>query len=164
MLHRTDEHVGINCGLYCLPAHARFVSALISSIVATTFDLPERRPTNSSIVAAGFAARRTPLPSGRRSNSILSPGFMPGCFNTSLRKVTYPRAATVKVVMAAPGHRKTQPNRSALSHYRRHARPSEKPNLALSTGVSSHLRLKTPFPPRVLVFVCQESGSTSRWV
>jgi hypothetical protein len=53
----------------------------------------------SSMVPARLAARIIPRPSGNSSNSIFSPGMMPRCSNTFLRKVTCPRVVTVNVFM-----------------------------------------------------------------
>jgi hypothetical protein len=50
-----------------------------------------------SIEAVRRAAFSSALPWG--NSSIFSPGLMPRCFNTSLRKVTCPRAVTVRMAI-----------------------------------------------------------------
>src|ERR1700691_3984142 len=99
---------------FCLdqPADA---ASFISSSVATFLVLPASRPRKSSIFPSGRAALSTTAPSGCLSNSIFSPGRIPRCWSTSLRKVTWPRAVTVKVVIRLSSL--LMSNGNAKTHY-----------------------------------------------
>ena len=96
---RTNQHVRVNRELHFLPAQAVALASLISSIVAIFLVRPASKPTNPSIVPAGLAAFSMPRPSGKKSTSILSPGWRSRCCSTSLRNVTWPRAMMVMVLI-----------------------------------------------------------------
>src|SRR5207237_6459642 len=62
-----------------------------------------RRPNTSEILPVGRAAFTSILPSGSLFTLIFSPGCTPRCSSTSLRKVTWPLAVMVSVVMRSLG-------------------------------------------------------------
>src|SRR5215472_3009466 len=103
----ADQNIGIGDDPHRprIPAFAPAFAmvSLISSTVATLpLPLPLRKPKMDSIEAIRRAAFSSALPWGNRFSSIFSPGLMPRCFNTSLRKVTCPRAVTVRVAIRIP--------------------------------------------------------------
>ena len=83
-----QQDVGVDGDFHFWPAQPAAAASWISSSVAIFLVLPASTPIKPSILPVGRAALKATRPSGNLSISIFSPGFMPRCCNTSLRKVT----------------------------------------------------------------------------
>src|SRR6516162_3086383 len=97
--HSANKDVRIDGDLHSWPAQPAAAASLISSRVAIFLVLPASKPRKASIFPAGRAALSITRPSASFCSSIFSPGRMPRCCNTSLRKVTCPRPVTVNMAM-----------------------------------------------------------------
>ena len=93
----ADKNIRIGSDSHFCFDQPAAAASFISSRVATFLVFPASRPRKLSILPCGRAALSVTAPSGCFSNSIFSPGLIPRCCSTSLRKVTWPRSVTVKV-------------------------------------------------------------------
>src|SRR5262249_48895174 len=95
-----DQDISVGSNLHRLPAQPRAAILFISSIDSDERPCRFKMPKASAILPVGRAAVTSIRPFGSLFTVIFSPGCTPRCSSTSLRKVTWPLAVTVSVVIS----------------------------------------------------------------